>query len=188
MNRLLPFIAFLLLTTPSVEAQRLKLFRSIIYTAQGERIDGILYDMTDSTVQIVPNQVVVFQQLHNGEVPTVYESQWQDMNRIIIRRKGRVGRGLLIGGGIGLAVGIGLIASIPSSGGISGALEGLALAVAGVASPVAGLISGGVVGATPNRVYRINRDWIAYRNAKASLKWLSVAAQRRVRAADSINP
>ncbi len=181
MNRLLPFVTFLLLTASSVEAQRLKLFRSIIYTAQGERIDGILYDMTDSTVQLVPNQAAVVRQLRNGQVPTVFDCPWQDMNRIVIRRRGHLGQSLFVGGGIGLAVGAVLIGSINPGTGLS---ERLSLAAFGLTAPIAGLTYGVVAGTSPYHVYHINRDWIVYRNAKANLRLLSVMAQRQVIAAD----
>ena len=56
MNRFWATVCFLLLITLSVEAQRPKLFRSIVYVDGGRRIDGILYDVTDSTVRYILNQ------------------------------------------------------------------------------------------------------------------------------------
>ena len=106
MKWLLIFPGFLLLTSLSVNAQRIKLFRSIIHTNEGERIDGILYDVTDSTVRYVPNQDGFIQQLRAGQTPTFFDVHRNAIDRIVIRRKGHVGRGALTGGGVGLGAGV----------------------------------------------------------------------------------
>lgn len=186
MKQLLILSALLLLITCPASAQRPKLFRSIIYTSQGERIDGILYDMTDSTVRYVPNQADINQRLLAGDTVGAFTVHYHDIDRIVIRRRGHVGRGFLIGTGLGVAYSIGIaVFTRPASGGgladLSNVIRGLAIVV----GPIGGALYGTLVSLIPYRMKRIRYNDQAYRLAKKELKWLSVRAQQRVKLADS---
>lgn len=184
MKRLAILVCFFSLTASSVNAQRTKLFRSIIHTNEGERIDGILYDVTDSTVRYVPNQADFVRQLRAGEMPQVLDIHWNAINRIVIRRKGYVGRGTLTGTGIGLGTGLLTALAVRSDGGGSGGinidLSGLIRAVALVTLPIAGAGIGTIFSFIPERVIRIRQSAATYKSVKAELKRLSFIYHKQV--------
>lgn len=185
MKWLLLLPGLLLLTAASVDAQRLKLFRSIIYTSRGERIDGILYDMTDSTVQYVPNQADFIRRLRDGQVPAVFDIHRDSIDRIVIRRKGHVSRGTSIGAGIGLVAGIGIAVFVhpAASRAVDAGFTDLIKVLAILTAPVSGAEYGALFSIIPYRIRRIRQSEEAFKTAKTDLKWLSVGAQRRVNAA-----
>ena len=182
MKWLLLLPGFLLFTTSLANAQRTRLFRSIIHTSQGERIDGILYDVTDSTVRYVPNQADFIRQLRAGEIPQVLDVHQRYIKKITIRRKGYVGRGTLTGTGIGLGTGLLIALAVQSDGGGSGGvnidISGLIRAVALVTLPIAGAGIGTLFSFIPERVIRIRQSAATYKSVKAELKRLSFVYHR----------
>lgn len=83
------------------QTKRPKLFRAIVYTETGLRTDGILYELTDSTLRYVRDTSEAIAQLWAGQVPEVVEIHARAMEKIVLRRKGNAGRSALIGGGVG---------------------------------------------------------------------------------------
>lgn len=181
MKRLLFLLGFALLSASPADAQRTKLFRSIIYTNRGERIDGILYDMTDSTVQFVPNQTDFIQQLRDGQPPTLFDVDKDVIDRIVIRRKGHTGRAALIGGGAGLVFSLGFAVAIPRStgNGYLSAFENLFRSLFILAAPVGGVQYGTLISIIPRSVKRIRQNNTAFQLAKIELKRFSFVYQQQ---------
>ena len=115
MKWLLLFSGFLLLTVTSVDAQRIRLFRSIIHTSQGERIDGILYDVTDSTVLYVTDSPKSIKQLQLDN-PIILSFPLTDINRIAITRRRPLRTANRVVFGLS-AVGSLAVLTIPNTGG-----------------------------------------------------------------------
>ena len=172
---------FLLLTTLSVNAQRTKLYRSIIHTSQGERIDGILYDVTDSTVRYVPNQADFIERLRTGQTPATFDVHRNIIDRIVIRRKGHVGRGALIGGGLGLAAGIGvaMFTRPLTGGGFCAEISNAARVATIFIAPLGGAQYGALFSIIPCRIKRVRQNADAYESAKGELRQLSFVNQQR---------
>lgn len=115
MRCFLLFSALLLLFVNTTHAQpNPKIFRAKITTTTGERIDGIFYSVNDSLMTLAGNGPETVQMLRVGMTPGLSDIQASSIRKIIIRRKGHVGRGALIGAGVGLAYGIGWAIAIPS--------------------------------------------------------------------------
>lgn len=140
---------FLFSTLPA-DAQHVRLYRAVIHTTQRERIDGILYDVTDSAVQYVANTRESIQLLRAG-TPDVQAVSVSGINRIVVRRKGHVGKGVLTGVAVGLLFSLPVAFNHPAS---ATDLEVLARSVAGIGLVTSGAICGTLTSIVPNKVIR----------------------------------
>ena len=169
------FLLLVALTGTAQHSGWIKLYRVHMNTSTNDRIEGILYDVTDSTVRYTPNRVKSIRQLRNGELPEVFDVHQSTIDRLMIRRKGHVGRGILIGGSLGLVVGLASAAApAPTNG-----LEALGRATLTVGAPIAGVIYGALISLIPYKVKRIQQNKTAFRRARPELKRLSFVYQQQ---------
>lgn len=175
MKWLLLLLSFPLLIVTSVKAQRAKLYRSVIYTSQGEQINGILYDMTDSTVQYIPNRPASVKLLRDGMTPTVFDIRYDTINRIVIRRKNQVVRGIVTGGVIG---GLSLL-PLATGGNSASGLEVIGYAAFATVGSLTGILYGTIRSLVPHRVHRIRHNAATFRSAQPELKLRSFVRQQR---------
>lgn len=107
MKTLTASLLVLLNALPLAAQKRINLFRAIVTTADGQRIDGILHSLSDSALLYVPNTPEHIGRLQTGQ-PQVLRVPAQQIDKLVIRRKGHVGRAALIGTGLGTLLGIGI--------------------------------------------------------------------------------
>ncbi len=86
------------------------------------------------------------------------------MDEVAFRRKNRIGRGILIGGGGGAVVGSVLVAAISNSKNPD-SKRAAWLSGVGIGFQMGGLI-GGFTGGRPNKKFRICGDAALFKNAK----------------------
>ncbi len=94
-----------------------------------------------------------------------------NMDEVAFRRKNRIGRGILIGGGGGAVVGSVLVAAISNSKNPN-SKRAAWLSGAGIGFQMGGLI-GGFTGGRPNKKFRIRGDATILKNARETLCNLS---------------
>lgn len=106
---LLCIVLFFVFANPTLghSQGKARLYRVVITNLHNDRIEGILYSVTDSTLTFVPNNARAIRSLRDGE-PQLHSIKANAIRQITIRRKGQVLRSMLIGAGVGLAVSVAL--------------------------------------------------------------------------------
>ncbi len=164
------------LTITSVSAQRQKLFRAIVTLADSSKLDGILYEVTDSTLSLAPNTPEAIALLQADSLPPLRTVPYADVRRVTLRRKGHGWRGPLTGFGVGLVTGgLGYINSRGLNDGLGRDLVG---AFALIVLPVNGVLIGSIAGLVPRRSIGIRQNRARFRSVRAELRPFSVRAQR----------
>ena len=99
---------------PKTDPHDIRLYQVTVRTMAGEKIEGIFYAMTDSTLVFFANNRVAVKQFRAGQLPELYALSMADVKRISVQRKGHFLRQTAIGAGFGvvfLGLGTLLIAS-----------------------------------------------------------------------------
>lgn len=155
-----------------VAQHRPKLFRAILTTTEGEQIDGILYTLTDSSVVLAGKMPEAIDALRAGATTPLVEINAKTIRKIIIRRKGSVGRGVAFGAVVGLVYGLGVAVftrPIPPTGGILDGLEnGIRLGII-YSSPFGGAFYGLFASIIPRKRYLIGGNSSLFRDGSPLL-------------------
>jgi len=141
-------------SSASAPAVRPALYRAIVYTETGLRTEGIFYELTDSTLRYVRNTRENIHQLRAGEVPDVLEIPGETIVKVTLRRKGHVGRGALIGAGIGLIASGVILLAIPEKDVLSLFIRTLYA----IGAPVAGAEYGALLSIIPRKQVYLRRN------------------------------
>ncbi len=165
-------VVLCLLIGVSASAQ-VRLFRCSIRLSYNVRYQGILYEVTDSTLFYVPNTRQVIRQLRAGEVPKQYMLAADKIEEVEIRRRGYVGRGIGFGAGTGLATGLILGAKYGQQ-----SFLGNWQSFLGALGMATGAVVGAVVSEFPRKTVRIHRDPALFRKAYPEFVPFSYVYQR----------
>lgn len=152
-------------TSPSAPAVRPALYRAIVYTETGLRTEGILYELTDSTLRYVRNTREAIALLRAGQVPDILEIPAATIEKITLRRKGHAGRGALIGLGAGLVYTAVILRIIPPTNEFNRFYRILLASIA----PFAGIQSGLLFSIIPRKQIHINGNKAAFDQARFEL-------------------
>jgi NADH-quinone oxidoreductase subunit A len=182
---LLVLLPGLLLAPPATAqtAQTLKLFRASITLTDSTWTEGLLYDLTDSTLTLAPETSENLIRLSRGaSVDTTGPIAARTIKRITIWRRNALRRGLLIGGGIGLAGSLTVAAIYPPATGndflgLNAVSNFLRAGLIG-ATVTTGLTYGIVYGITPQRSISVQGQPTAFSRAVPRLRLLSIQSQR----------
>lgn len=157
----------------SAQTKRPKLFRAIVRTETGVRIDGILYELTDSTLRYLRNTPETIGQLRAGQAIEVFEISGKQIKKVTIRRKQSLGRGAVFGVGSGM-----LAAAVPSYIDLSqGSTIVLPLLYTYVGIMIGGEI-GMLVSILPRKQKRLDFNPTLFRDAKNELARFSYRYQQ----------
>ena len=162
--------------TASAQTKRPKLFRAIVYTETGVRTDGILYELTDSTLRYVRNTPEAIAQLRAGRVPDIFEVSGERIEKIVLRRKGHVGRGFLYGAGLGLVSASVVLLSVPPADNLFTELMRrvyVPLAIVG------GAQYGMLASILPRKFKKINRSQAGFESVRVELLPFSYRFQEK---------
>ena len=158
---LIPFLLMALHCLPQQSTDTMKHYRCVIELKSFDRMIGEIYQTRDSGISLLRNDFYNYQEI------SVY-----DINEIKIRRKGSIGRGILIGALYGAITGaiIGLVSGDDTEGFIRFTAADKALAFGTFLSLPGGLI-GGIAG-TANITIPINGSKKKYQdNRKYIIKY-----------------
>ena len=131
---------------------------------------GYLAAVADSGIVMLKSPVVFDQSLSNSNCNTI---PYQNLKEVTIKRKGRVGRGILIGSVSGFAVGavVGAVTYKPCNGDfclLDPGQEGQAIGV-GFLGAIGGGIVGGIVGAGAKKTWTIGGKKNQFEDMKSNV-------------------
>ncbi len=164
------FALLLFIGGTTVYARPPKLFRVTLKTVDGERIQGILYDVTDSTILYVANKRDQIRAMQ-ADTASALSVPLSTIKQLKIIRRGHGWRGALIGLAIGTATGLIMNASIPinpSKGlgsAIDNAVRGMAISSAFLSGPIYGALFSNI----PRRNLLFRGDTTFVPNTKTDL-------------------
>jgi len=164
-------LSILLLTTLTGTAQRLnriKLYRVLINTSGGGLINGVLYELTDSTLRYVPNTANAIAQLRSGQA-NVLEIPVHQIEVFFINRRSHLARWVLRGFTTGFVVGGLGVLTTSKKGSYGRSLGGVGVAI----SSTTGALLGTVVNLLPRRQVRIDQQLDLYQSARQSVQKFS---------------
>ena len=133
-----------------------------------ERVQfGYLAAMADSGVVILNTQVVFDQSLANAKLNTI---NYTNLQEVIIRKKGRVGNGIVVGSIAGFAVGalIGSATYHPCDCLLDPGQQGQTVGV-GLLGAIGGGIIGGIIGNATKKTFIIGGDKNKFRKMKENV-------------------
>ncbi|WP_266368593.1 hypothetical protein [Tellurirhabdus rosea] len=172
----------LLLAFPLAAQKRIKLFRAIVKVEQGLRSGGILYSLSDSALYYVPNTPEDITLLRSGQ-PRVLSIPATQIEKITLRRKGNVGRAVLLGAGIGTVQSVVVAAALrPISGndsdlfGLVGMLNMVRTLVI-ISGPFSGAQYGALISIIPRKTVRIDKQAERLRVGRPSVEHFSYRYQ-----------
>jgi hypothetical protein len=135
-----------------------------------ERVQfGYLGAVTDSSIVVFKSPVVFDQSLTNAQLNAI---AYQNVQEVIVRRKRRVGRGILIGSASGFAAGaaIGAITYKPCRGEfcLDPGQGGQAIGV-GLLGAIGGGIVGGIIGSVAKKTFVIGGNKEKFKRMRESV-------------------
>ncbi|MBO0931064.1 hypothetical protein [Fibrella aquatilis] len=159
---------------PGANLRDIKLYQTTVRTMTGEKIDGILYAMTDSTLVLFANNQATIRQFRAGQLPELSVLNMNDVKRISIRRKGHFLRQTAIGVGFGAAfLGIGTLL-IDSKAGIGPVAFGVFIGYLFAPAMVLGGMGQGLI---PQHTERILGRSTRFHNAYNHLNYYTIVRQ-----------
>ena len=87
---------------PPANLRDIKLYRATVRTMSGEKISGIFYAMTDSTLVFFANNKAAIEQFRAGQPPELFMVDATNVKRLTIRQKEQLSRSLILGLGAGV--------------------------------------------------------------------------------------
>ena len=79
------------------DPREIKLYRATVRTMAGERISGIFYAMTDSTLVFFASDRAAIRQFRAGQLPKLDTVDATNVKRLAVRQKGQILRSLTLG-------------------------------------------------------------------------------------------